>query len=349
MFLLLAVSLLALAVLAAGVLYQILGSRRDARLLTGSGRWIELEDGVRLFAYEAGNGEPAVIFESGIGATHLNWRRIQNAVAEFAHTAAYDRAGLGWSSPCRSARTPGNVSVELHEMLARAEIQPPYVLVGHSFGGLVMRSFALSFPEDVAGMVLVDPMRCEEWPPLDPTKEPELRRGRRLIRVALPLARCGLARLALTSLFRRWGGVWKRLAELPGGSGRYALTRIRTEVGKMPREVWPAIAAHWSCPAFYLGLRRHLEAVSSTVEEMHMAEPIARIPIVVLTPGSAEPLDEESLSRIGDCARQVIASRSAHWIHLDEPELVIETIRAMVNAASADKLAAPVSAWSVRS
>jgi pimeloyl-ACP methyl ester carboxylesterase len=336
---LLVLSLIVLAVLAAGIVYQVIGSRRDARLLTAPGRWVSLENGSRLYVHETGSGEATVLFESGIGATNLNWRGIQRKVARFARTAAYDRAGLGWSSPCRTPRTPGNVAAELHEMLVRGQIQPPYLLVGHSFGGLVMRRFALTYPDEVSGVVLVDPMRCEEWPPLDPAKESELLRGRRLVRIALPLSRCGLARLALTSLFRRSGKLWERLSGLPRGSGRYALERIRTEVSKMPREVWPSIAAHWSRPAFYVGLRRHIESIHGTVEEMDAAEPISQIPIVVLTPVGTTPLDEEDLNRIGDCARQVIALKSAHWIHLDEPELVIATIRSMASeAANAEKL-----------
>ncbi|MGB6746005.1 MAG: alpha/beta hydrolase, partial [Terracidiphilus sp.] len=227
------------AMVAAGVLYEMLGSRRDARLYASPGRWIAIGRGARLYVLEAGSGEPTVLFEAGISATNLNWRRIQESVAQFTGTASYDRGGLGWSSPCRTARTPSNIAAELHEMLQRGGIKPPYILVGHSFGGLVMRRYALSYPEDVAGMVLVDPMRCEEWPPLDQAKQSELERGRRLIRFASPIARCGLARLAVTSLFHRSGRLTGQLAGAAGPGGRHVLGRITTEVGKMPRELWP--------------------------------------------------------------------------------------------------------------
>jgi len=156
---------------AVGVLYQLVGSQRDLRLYASPGRWVAIGGGSRLYLLEAGSGDPTVVFEAGIGATNLNWRRIQESVAQFTGTASYDRTGLGWSSPCRTARTPSNIAAELHEMLERAGIKPPYILVGHSFGGLVMRRYALAYPEDVAGLLLVDPMRCEEWPPLDPTKQ----------------------------------------------------------------------------------------------------------------------------------------------------------------------------------
>ncbi|MGA7341173.1 MAG: alpha/beta hydrolase [Terracidiphilus sp.] len=327
-------------VLAAGVLYQLIGSRRDVRLYARPGRWVAIGRRSRLYVLEVGTGEPTVVFESGISATNLNWRRIQRSVAQFTGTASYDRSGLGWSSPCRTARTPSNIASELHEMLQRGGIKPPYILVGHSFGGLVMRRYALNYPEGVAGMVLVDPMRCEEWPPFDSAKQDQIERGRKLIRLASPMARCGLARLAVISLLCRSGKLSDHLAGVAGPGGRSVLRRITSEVGKMPREVWPVVASHWSRPGFYAGMRKHIESIPDTVREMHAAEPIREIPVLVLTPAKSTPLSEECLGRIGDRVRQVIAPESAHWIHLDEPDLVIDSIRDMVETASSARMAA---------
>lgn len=337
----LCIVLFIVAILAAGILYEMLGSRRDAKLYTGAGRWITIGRGSRLYVLEAGAGEPTVLFEAGIGATNLNWRRIQDAVAGFTRTASYDRGGLGWSSPCRTARTPSNIAAELHEMLERGGIKGPYILVGHSFGGLVMRRYALNYPEEVLGMVLVDPMRCEEWPPLDQAKLHELQRGRRLIRIASPIARCGLARLAVTSMLSRasnsggGGKLSSQLAGAAGAGGRHVLGRLKTEVGKMPREVWPVVAAHWTRPGFYTGMRKHIESIPDTVREMHAAEPILAIPVTVLTPGKSKPLSDECLGRIGNRVQQIIAPASAHWIHLDEPQLVIDSIRSMIEITAA--------------
>lgn len=324
------------ALIATGVLYQRLGARRDRRLYAGSGRWIDIGRGCSLYMLEKGSegsGAPTVLFESGIAATNLNWCRIQETVSQFAHTASYDRGGLGWSSPARTARTPANIAIELHAMLESAGIKPPYVLVGHSFGGLVMRRYALLYPEDVSGIVLVDPMRCEEWPPLDPTKQAALDRGSRLTGIAVPVARCGLARLAVTSLLCRSGRISGLLAGAAGDGGRHVLGRIKDEVGKMPEEVWPIVAAHWSRPSYYQGMCSHVESVPDTVREMQDADPILGIPVTLLTPAKASPLCEQSLNRIGNNVHQVIAPASAHWIHLDEPDLVIDSIREMLTPA----------------
>jgi pimeloyl-ACP methyl ester carboxylesterase len=109
----------------------------------------------------------------------------------------------------------------------------------------------------------------------------------------------------------------------------------------MPREIWPVIAAHWSRPAFYAGLGEHIQSIPATVEEMHAAEPIFGIPILVLTPAAIAPLDTDALRSIGECAQQKIAFSSGHWVHLDEPELVIESIREMIQTAASVRLAAP--------
>lgn len=332
---------LAAVVLSAGILYQIFGSRLDRRLYTEMGRWVTVGPGSDLYLYELGAGEPTVVFEAGIGATHLNWRHVQESIAKITGTVTYDRGGLGWSSPCRSARTPANVARELHAMLERAGINPPFILVGHSFGGLVMRRFALLYPQQVAGMVLIDPMRCEEWPPLDPSKQSQLDLGKRLIGYAQPAAYCGLARLLVRSLSDRPANLSDQLARAAGPNPRRVLTRIKTEVRKLPPAVWPAVAAHWSRPSFYAGVRSHIHSVPDTVREMHAAEPIfAGILVTVLTPGSAQELSRRELDRIGANARQVIAARSGHWIQLDEPELVIDAIHAMVVAAAAQPVAA---------
>jgi pimeloyl-ACP methyl ester carboxylesterase len=318
------------AVPALGWMYQALGGLRDRRRFLRGGRLVRLGDGQRLYTLEMGGGGPTVIFESGIAATSQNWLMLQRAVSGFAHTVSYDRAGLGWSSECRTERTPTVIVQELREMLLRAEIAPPYVLVGHSFGGLVVRQFAKLHPEEVAGVVLLDAMRPEDWPPVNETSAAMVARGIRLTGIGVWFARWGAARLVITSLLCRSGRISGAMVRATGKGGMHILDRVTCEVGKMPREVWPIVAAHWSSPKYYRGMAAHLRAIPTTVREMHDASPVEEIPVVLLTAGTAEPLSADSLRRIGPEAQQRIAQRSGHWVHLDEPELVLETIRAMV-------------------
>jgi pimeloyl-ACP methyl ester carboxylesterase len=105
----------------------------------------------------AGSGSATVVFENGYTAPLETWGRVQPEVSKFARTVAYDRAGLGLSEPGPSPRDGRRIAAELHGALQRANVLPPYILVGHSLGGLFVREFAGMYPDEVAGMVLVDP------------------------------------------------------------------------------------------------------------------------------------------------------------------------------------------------
>jgi pimeloyl-ACP methyl ester carboxylesterase len=165
----------------------------------------------------------------------------------------------------------------------------------------------------------------------------------------IPVARFGLARLATTSLLCRSGKLSRAFSRATAKhGGLHVLERITCEVGKMPREVWPIVAAHWSRPQFYQGLVAHLDAVPASVAEMHGAQAVEGVPVVLLTPGDAKPFSGDDLRRIGSGARQVIARRSGHWIHLDEPELVIDTIRRMVEQVVPERVSADSEAVSRR-
>ncbi len=321
------------ALVACGVAYQLIGGWVDRRRLRGAGRIVDAGQGLRMYMVERGprGRTPAVVFESGFGATSLNWMHIQESLAGRAHTVAYDRCGLGWSSESNTERTPVNIAGELRAMLRAAQIDPPWVLVGHSFGGLVMQRFALDYPNEVSGLVLLDPMRTHEWPPVDPTQHRRVERAMRLTRVGHKFAHLGMARLAARSHLcrsRRFSGFLLRLA---GERGTYLAHRLDTEIGKMPSEVRPSIAAQWSSPRFYRGLHAYLSAVPASVAEMHDAEPLGDIPVVVVTPGKAEPV--EDLRKFGPQSREVIAEASEHWVHLDDPGLVVETILEMAAMA----------------
>jgi len=112
-----------------------------------------------------GEGSPTVIFEAGFGAGLTSWATVQSSAARFARTVSYDRAGLGQSEAGPKPRAAKQIAAELHSALQKAGIAPPYVLVGHSFGGIYARVFADMYPREVAGMVLIDPSQesFDDW------------------------------------------------------------------------------------------------------------------------------------------------------------------------------------------
>lgn len=121
-----------------------------------------------------GSGDATVVFESGYPAPLETWGRVQPEVSKFAKTVAYDRAGLGLSDGGPEPRDGHRIATELRTSLRAANISPPYILVGHSLGGLYVRAFAGLYSDEVAGIVLVDPTHEAEALDFRPT-EPELR------------------------------------------------------------------------------------------------------------------------------------------------------------------------------
>jgi pimeloyl-ACP methyl ester carboxylesterase len=125
-------------------------------------RLVEVEPGRRLNLYCIGEGSPTVVFESGLTDETAIWGLVQPAIATHARTCSYDRAGSGYSDPGRREGTSANSVNDLRRLLGAAGIKPPYILVGHSYGGMHARLYADMHRDEVAGMVLLDPSE-EDW------------------------------------------------------------------------------------------------------------------------------------------------------------------------------------------
>lgn len=128
----------------------------------GSGTAIDI-GGRTLWLSCTGAGKATVILEAGLGADHRSWAAVQPAVAQFTRVCSYDRAGLGQSEPAPTPRTSQDVVQDLHQLLQKAGETGPYILVGHSFGGLHVQLFAHTYPAEVLGLVLVDAVHEEWW------------------------------------------------------------------------------------------------------------------------------------------------------------------------------------------
>jgi len=112
--------------------------------------------GHRLHVHCTGKGSPAVVVEAGLGDFSFDWVLVQARVSRFTRVCTYDRAGYGFSDPGPKPRTFAQINLELHEALRSLGEKGPFVLVGHSFGGPVVRNYATTYPQEVAGIVLVD-------------------------------------------------------------------------------------------------------------------------------------------------------------------------------------------------
>jgi pimeloyl-ACP methyl ester carboxylesterase len=282
--------------------------------------------GANFHVHELGAGVP-VILEAGIAATSISWALVQQAAAKIAHVIAYDRAGLGWSDPARTPRTPSHIAAELEALLAAASIQPPYVLVGHSFGGLVVERFAIDYPDKVAALILVDPLSPQEFYPLSSRKRHMLARAAALSRRGAFLAHVGVVRACLNLVLSGNQIVPMLAARVSSGKGGSGLTsRLAGEIRKLPRDLWPIVASHWCSPKSFEGMAQHLESLARSCEEMSGAC-LPQLPVTVISAAKNQQGPGVELPRD---ARVVSAEHSGHWVQLDQPELVIEAIREFV-------------------
>lgn len=112
--------------------------------------------GYKLHIKKSGAGSPSVILEAGLGGFSTIWEPVQAEIATFTHVCSYDRAGMGWSEKSDRPRTALNIVYELYSLLHKANVPPPYILVGHSFGGFLVQWYAATYPDDVYALVLVD-------------------------------------------------------------------------------------------------------------------------------------------------------------------------------------------------
>ncbi len=194
-------AVLALALLG-GFTYEQVGRSRDpSNLPPRIGEAVNI-GGRTLNLYCSGNGTPTVIFETGGNEPGYSERSLQSRIAVLTRACWYDRAGVGWSDPPPSPRTSAAVINDLHEMLLRAGVSPPYVLVGASIGGEYARIYTAQHPKDVAGLVLIDSAVPDQHEPsfLQSPLNRLSGRTRHLICIALPpMVRFGIIRFVVST------------------------------------------------------------------------------------------------------------------------------------------------------
>jgi pimeloyl-ACP methyl ester carboxylesterase len=307
-----AAGLVIAGLLLSGLLYQAVGARRDARRLPPPGERVDI-GGCRLHLRRMGRGAPVVVFESGLSASCINWTRVQQDLASITTVVAYDRAGLGWSDAARSPRTSARAAEELHALLGQAGLEPPYVIVGHSFGGLIARSFYRRFADQVGGLVFVDTTFPQEWLQMPRERRRLLRGGVVFARIGGLLARLGVVRFLLNRLSGGSPGAPQAVLSLFGGTATSVITRIFGEVQKMPAEMRPSIQAHWSHPKSFASLASHLAHLPESASDAAAVTVFPELPVAVIGAGGLRPELQrmhERLATFSAHGRFVRATRS---------------------------------------
>lgn len=269
--LVLAVCLLAVAAAQAVWLHVRLGQAgADGRMVDVGGR--------RLHLVCAGTGSPTYVLEAGAAGFVEMWQRVQAGLAAGARACAYDRAGLGASDGAPGGFTPDRVRRDLKTALDAAGEKGPFVLVGHSLGGIFVRAFAAAYPGDVAALVLVDPAHEDQLERFDETGIRNFRTFRRMME-AMPVA----ARLGLLHL---WNPLRIAARGLDGAARARALLYLQS-------------------PGHLAAASTELEAWDAITDDIHRSSPPPSIPTLVVSAGVVPGHSAELKARILGLHRQL--------------------------------------------
>jgi pimeloyl-ACP methyl ester carboxylesterase len=318
-----------------GMTYQRAGEHRDTRLHPPPGKFVNLGTH-RLHLLDEGRGRPTIILEAGLMSTNLSWTDLRRKLAESYRVVCYDRAGLGWSDIGPMPRTAERIVEELHSLLDRAAIPGPYVLVGHSFGGLTMPLFAARYPEQTAGMVLVDPVVPAEW---NPPSEQDLKRssiGSKVCRRAALLSRAGVIRFVAFLLNSKAKKVASQMVRLisrgtPADSGSVSSPWF----WNLPPNERQMASVFWVQEKFCNTIASQLENLPESARRIAEFGNLCDKPVIILSAMSTPPKRREQHVIIAQRlpqGRHLLADKSSHWIMQDQPELVLGAIHAVAQS-----------------
>lgn len=312
------ISLLILGV-SLGRLYEKIASHQDQKKYPPPGKRVDI-GGYNLHLHCTGKGSPTVILEYGLGSVSPIWSLVQSEVEKFTQVCTYDRAGYAWSDPSPNSRTSEYMAEELHTLLTKADIKGPYILVGHSLGGLNIRQFASQYPDKVLGLVLVDAVPTNVYSELSPEFEDSMAKTQQMFRILSWISHLGLLRLSI---------------QLLG-------TRVAPDfVKKLPLEIQPTILANFSSKTFETAIAEN-QLMQQSAEIVHQTQLPNYLPLVVLSHGlnmfsNLPPVQAEKageiwqdlqveMAQLSTKSALKVAQNSGHNIHTDQPQLVIDSI-----------------------
>ncbi len=312
--------------LVTGAALQRIAAQRDTGRYPAPGRLVDT-GGRRLHLLGMGEDRPgpAVILCAGLSGSSLEWEAVQRGIADYAPVYAYDRAGVGWSDPGDPYRRTGLHEIgALRSVLRRAGVEPPYVLVGHSIGGLHARLYASCYPREVAGMVLVDSLHERLFDSLPDVVWQREQTRRRALKLMPLLARFGVVRGLI------------RLDAIPSLGGLF---------GSLPLATTPASRALYSSVTQWQAIVQQLDNLEITLRQTgRHADVRADLPLAVLQHGRRDAfagwdsVTAAEIERVWHELQAEVAARSAraehvvvpesgHFIHLEQPAVVIDAVR----------------------
>ncbi len=263
-----------------------------------------------LHAQVTGQGTPTVILEAGMGGSSLDWTFVQPEVGKEAKVVSYDRSGMGWSGAALEPATCSSYVRVLRELLMDLNCKPPYVLAGHSYGGMIMRLFAAEYPGEVQGLLLVDTTTVNFYllEGMSDSRKQQREINRRQARLGYLLSPVGVPRMLKKQLGSR----------------------------RLPEPVRSAASAIGYRSYAYKTLYAELLASDKSARELQAAPPLRKdLPVIVLSAGQRDEewrQSQEQLANLTAQTRHIMAADSPHSIQIHRPELVIAAIKELLVA-----------------
>ena len=318
--------------LVAGNIVQRRATAADFERFPAPGQLVDV-DGRQMHILCQGEGSPTVIADAGNGDFSITWGLVQPEVALHTRICVYDRAGYGWSEANPEPRTAQHMATELHTLLQNAEIEGPYILVGHSLGGFNVRMYASLYPEEVVGMVLVDAAHEESLPRLPAEFTQMLQQQNETRAVMQMMAQFGIFRL---------------MGESAGGQF------LPEHVRQLPEDQQTAYLMLTSHPNFFATARAEMDSFAVSCEQVRQLGDLGDLPLIVLSAKDAQsaeamraagapvdfPFDEiqttaqalqRELASLSTNSTHILVADSGHFIQLDRPEQVIEAIQQILD------------------
>lgn len=241
-----------------GLIYQALSTKSDQRNYPAPGQLVDV-GGYELHIHCIGEGTPTVILDAAADMMSSDWAWIQPKIAKHTRVCSYDRAGMGWSDSSPQPRDAKHVTLELHTLLTNAGLSGPYIMVGHSAGGLYSRLYASEYPKEVVGMVLVDPGH-PDMDTLIPALQAQTASDASLVGTMRVLSYFGLPRLL---------GVGKKNAQ------------------GLPPQQTAEVNAFVSTPQHWATILNLIHSTSATYDEVRATGSLGNMPLVVISANTA--------------------------------------------------------------
>lgn len=289
-----------------------IAEHREATQYRPPGRLIQVGRH-RLHLFCRGGDGPTVVIEQGAGSPSSLWWPIQEKVAAFARVCTYDRAGYLWSEPVHRPRSVRERAEELRALLNNAAIPEPYLLVAHSYGGLIVREFARLYPAETVGMVLID---TPDEPALCQPEVQNFYARMRIFTKALEVA------------------------------SRFGLLRLLRRIPAMRQALWFVRPDEYAATADDLASLRQLDCASPAPGQLK------DLPLAVVTHGQPFPgpfavleggwmASQHRLAALSTQSTLTTAQDSNHMIHLEQPDVVIDAVRRIHDLASRNRIDCP--------